>query len=183
MKIKRWITLGLILAISLITICAEGQGCWGQKIYDKEGIDTGSGSSRGGGGGGSSGGGGGGSSAESSPVNIGPGKATNPYPAVGALGVSRTLNATNGELRYDAPADADSTEVYYVVYFGTNNPPTDDDWLVEDAEDENGDGRVIVDLGAYLLEALSPRTNYYWRVDSIGPDGETEGDIWWFVTQ
>jgi hypothetical protein len=56
MNAKRWIALSLILAISFITICAEGRGCWGQQLSER--VDTVSGSSGGGGGGGGGGSGG-----------------------------------------------------------------------------------------------------------------------------
>ncbi|MBI4833974.1 MAG: hypothetical protein HY811_04035 [Planctomycetes bacterium] len=184
MKTKKWITLGITLVISFATICAEGRGCWGQGLVENKdgryGSDTVSGSS-----------GGSGSSSQSdeesrggsSVVNLGPGKATNPTPVIGALGISRVLVETSGELRWDAPTGVNYADVWYEVYFGINYQLTEDDWIIGDAEDGDGDGRVTVYLGDALLDALEPQTTYYWRVDSNGPDGKTEGDTWWFITQ
>ncbi len=41
---------------------------------------------------------------------------------------------------------------------------------------------VQVNTPAYLFTGLSPNSNYFWRVDAIGPEGVTQGDVWTFKT-
>ncbi|MBI4833922.1 MAG: hypothetical protein HY811_03770 [Planctomycetes bacterium] len=181
MKVKKCIIIWLILVISTITICAEGKGCWGQELSER--VDTVSGSSGAGGGSSGGGGGGSGSSGGGNPVVLVlPDKPMNPQPLNGALGISRQLAATNGALICEVAADP---SIEYTVYFGTDYPLTESNFLTWAYDDNDGatDGILTIDLSGLLLNILDPQTTYYWRVDAAGYDGTTIGDTWWFVTQ
>lgn len=57
------------------------------------------------------------------------------------------------------------------LYFGSTNPPS----YVADMTSTNA---------TYYLESLTYKTPYYWRVDTIAPDGATyTGTVWSFTTQ
>jgi hypothetical protein len=61
--------------------------------------------------------------------------------------------------------------VYYRVYLGTDNPPTN---IV------NGDSTNVSNY--FVNEALDLETTYYWRIDSFNDFGNASGDIWEFST-
>jgi hypothetical protein len=87
-------------------------------------------------------------------------------PANGAINVD--LTAT---LNWAAGTGAGPT-AGYKIYFGTDNPPTNI---------ANG-----VDLGSVVTYDPNPDmvccTNYYWRLESYGPGGNTMGPVWSFTT-
>jgi hypothetical protein len=88
-----------------------------------------------------------------------PGQATNPNPANGARGVSRTTT-----LSWIAGSDAASGD----VYFGPSSPPTF----------QGNQTGTIFDPGF----VLSRNTWYYWRIDEVNAGGTTTGVIWSFRT-
>ncbi|NIP28638.1 MAG: SUMF1/EgtB/PvdO family nonheme iron enzyme [Phycisphaerae bacterium] len=86
------------------------------------------------------------------------GQASNPNPADGSLGVSKTA---------DLSWTAGSYTTSHDVYFGTNNPPPF--------------------IGNQSLTTFDPgemdySTTYYWRIDEIGNAGKTYGLVWSFTT-
>jgi hypothetical protein len=87
-----------------------------------------------------------------------PGQASNPNPADGATGVSRTT-----DLSWTPGSDA----VSHDVYFGETNPP-------------GFQGNVISPM--FGPGSLNYETTYYWRVDDINSSGITVGEVWSFTT-
>ena len=86
-----------------------------------------------------------------------PSQASNPHPADGATGVSRT-------------ADLSWTGTFaesHDVYFGTSSPPP-----------------FICNQTAKTFDpgTMAPSTTYYWRVDEVNPLGTTTGTVWSFTT-
>jgi PKD repeat protein len=85
-------------------------------------------------------------------------------PANGTSGIPRTA-----DLDWDAATDATG----YILYFGTNNPPTNI---------ENG-----TDLGnvtSYNPATLNYNTTYYWRVVPYNANGSASGcSLWSFTTE
>jgi hypothetical protein len=88
-----------------------------------------------------------------------PGQATNPNPADGARGVSRSTT-----LNWTAGSDAASHD----VYFGTSNPPT-----------FQGNQSGTTFNPGFIL---SRNTWYYWRIDEVNASGTTTGVVWSFRT-
>ncbi|MHC4537619.1 MAG: hypothetical protein ACYS6K_27110, partial [Planctomycetota bacterium] len=85
-------------------------------------------------------------------------KASNPYPADGAMGVSITA-----DLSWMAGAGATSHD----VYFGTSSPPPY--------------------IGSQSLTTFDPGTmayltKYYWRIDEFNTCGTITGTVWSFTT-
>ena len=99
-------------------------------------------------------------------------KASNPYPADGAIDVERdvTLNWTPG-----------LNAVLHDVYFGTNR----DDVVDADTSDTTGTYRGRQVAASYTPpEGVRLRTTpYYWRIDQVDGEGnKTTGDVWTFTT-
>lgn len=97
--------------------------------------------------------------------NSGPGSASNPNPANGAVNVS-----TNPTLSWTAGIGATS----YDVYFGTDPTP----------DSTPGQSELIGNQGgtSYTPPTLALNTTYYWRIDARNASGTTTGDIWSFST-
>jgi hypothetical protein len=91
-----------------------------------------------------------------------PGPASNPEPADGA-----TVTLLDTDLSWSAG----TTATHHDVYFGTNNPPGDDDYQVT----QTG---TTFDPGS-----LAPNIEYYWRINEAGDGGFTQGTTWMFTTQ
>lgn len=91
-----------------------------------------------------------------------PAAVTTPSPADGATGVSLTATlswaAALGATGYNVLLDA-----------GTNPPVT--------VVSTNQAGLT------YTPSGLTPNTLYYWRVQSVGPGGTTNGPVWAFTTE
>jgi parallel beta-helix repeat protein len=87
-----------------------------------------------------------------------PSTASNPYPTDRAIGISPTA-----DLNWTAVGDATS----YDVYFGTNNPPP-----------FIGNQSSTI----YDPDTMDYSTTYYWRIDTIGDAGKTNGLVWSFAT-
>jgi hypothetical protein len=89
-----------------------------------------------------------------------PAQVTNPVPISGASSINTSVN-----LSWSAAAGATG----YDVYFGTTSALT-------------VAHRVAVNSGiGYTASSLVNGTQYYWRVDSIGPFGTTTGPVWSFT--
>jgi Leucine-rich repeat (LRR) protein len=105
-------------------------------------------------------------------INTGPGVATNPSPADGA--VDQPLNMILG---WDNPVDSQGDAIKADVFFGTN--PASLDLIANDVSVSQ------VDLSAIIppQTPLVPATNYYWYVDTIDTNGSTTfGETWQFTT-
>lgn len=88
-----------------------------------------------------------------------PGQASNPNPADGATGVSRSA-----DLIWTPGTFASSHD----VYFGTTNPPP---FL-------GNQTHAVFDTGT-----MAYSTWYYWHIDQVNPSGTTTGSIWSFKTK
>ncbi len=88
-----------------------------------------------------------------------PGKATNPNPANGALGVSKTTT-----LSWTIGGGATS----HKIYFGTSSPPP---------------YQTQQTATTYSPGTLASFTTYYWRIDEVNTYGTTTGDPWSFTTE
>ncbi|HBR19224.1 MAG TPA: hypothetical protein DD726_03290, partial [Phycisphaerales bacterium] len=62
------------------------------------------------------------------------------------------------------------------VYFGTNKTS------VTNANHASGEYKGNQAGTTYAPGTLINNTTYYWRIDEVGPDGTTEGDVWNFTT-
>ena len=92
---------------------------------------------------------------------IPPNPAVNPIPNNGQVSVS-----LDSQLRWSNGGGATS----YLVFFGTDNPPTNiiyGEW---------------VDSPIYLPSQIEYETEYFWQITSMNQYGETEGDVWSFIT-
>jgi hypothetical protein len=87
------------------------------------------------------------------------GEASNPNPADGATGVSRTA-----DLSWTAGSDATSHD----VYFGTSNPPP----FIRNQTS------TTFDLGTMDYDKT-----YFWRIDEVNKWGKTTGTVWSFTTR
>lgn len=104
------------------------------------------------------------------------GKASDPYPADGAVSVGEPFFANLFELAWTAGLGA----VAHNVYFGT---------ALNAVSQPNADGihgaLIFQNLVAteLLLWPLEPEKTYYWRIDEVGSDGTiVTGDVWAFTT-
>jgi len=97
-------------------------------------------------------------------------KASNPYPADGAIDIDRdvVLNWTPG-----------LNAVYHDVYFGTDK----DVVANADTSDTTGTYRGRQSATSYTpLDAVWRSPYYYWRIDEIDGEGnKTTGDVWTFT--
>jgi len=91
-----------------------------------------------------------------------PGKAFDPNPVDGALGIS-----ANADLSWAFDEGADSSN----VYFGTDPTPDSAEFQVNQSE-------TTFDPGT-----MDAETTYYWRIDQINSQGTTTGDVWSFTTR
>lgn len=96
------------------------------------------------------------------------GKATNPTPPHGELGVD-----VNVDLVWDAAAGATS----YDVYLGTSFAAVDTATTAT-----AGIFRDNITATHYEPNVLAAATTHYWRIDAVGPGGTTKGTIWEFTT-
>ncbi len=87
-----------------------------------------------------------------------PGQASDPNPADGATG------AWPSNLSWTPGSDTAS----YNVYFGTDNPPP---FVANQA------------ATTFEPELLLYNTTYYWRIDSVNPEGTITGPLWSFTTR
>ncbi|MHC4544740.1 MAG: right-handed parallel beta-helix repeat-containing protein [Planctomycetota bacterium] len=87
------------------------------------------------------------------------GEASNPNPADGATGVSRTA-----DLSWTAGSDATSHD----VYFGTSNPPP---FIRNQTSTTFDPGTMDYDK------------TYFWRIDEVNKWGKTTGTVWSFTTR
>jgi hypothetical protein len=87
-----------------------------------------------------------------------PGRAGNPNPSNGAIGVSQTA-----DLSWTAGSDAISHD----LYLGTSNPPP-----------FQGNQTAAT----FEPNTMFPLITYYWRIDEINQLGKTIGVIWSFTT-
>jgi len=87
-----------------------------------------------------------------------PGRATNPYPANGAI------DAWPTDLTWEAGTDTASQD----VYFGTDSSPA-----------------FVVNQTASIFDPgpIAPSKTYYWRIDGVNPIGKTTGELWSFTTR
>jgi|GEM_PF-2547560 len=118
------------------------------------------------------------------PPGNGPQKPHTPYPADGATGILPDVIVTWG-------ACSGSESPYYNVYFGTlsDNPYFQGNLVQLHPEFTDpqypGLSRSFIP-GKKLYSGgnkkLKPSTWYYWKIESLGPGGTTEGDIWKFKT-
>lgn len=90
-----------------------------------------------------------------------PGPASNPTPVHGSNGqpTDSLLSWTGG-----------SGAVWHDVYFGTNNPPQDEDY------------RTSLMTTSFDPGPLTANTTYYWRINEGGEGGFTPGTTWMFTT-
>jgi len=101
------------------------------------------------------------------------GQATDPVPADGATGVSLTPS-----LDWTPDIDADSHD----VYFGTTEAAVDEA-TTGSAEFQ---GNFIVGGGVPPFQPpniLDGLTFYFWRVDTVTPNGTVKGEVWRFRTR
>ncbi len=99
--------------------------------------------------------------AQTGPV---PGKASDPYPADGALGVTESSIERSFKLGWTAGPGA----VAHNVYFGTDFD------IVSQSNIDSASGTLIFQnlIGSELpLWPLEPDKTYYWRIDELGGDG------------
>ena len=105
-----------------------------------------------------------------------PGKASNPYPADGAIGVTESSMVRSFKLGWTAGPGA----VAHNVYFGTDFD------IVSQSNIDSAPGALIFHnlIGSELpLWPLELDKTYYWRIDELGRDGTiATGDFWSFTT-
>ncbi|MHC4558587.1 MAG: hypothetical protein ACYS80_14940 [Planctomycetota bacterium] len=91
-------------------------------------------------------------------LEIPPGRAGNPNPPDGAIGVS-----INADLIWSPDAYVNSHD----VYFGISNPPP----FIRNQIATTFDPGVLAGI-----------TTYFWRIDEVNPSGTTTGTLWSFTT-
>jgi hypothetical protein len=95
--------------------------------------------------------------------DCGPGQASNPSPQDSSINIPITLN----ELTWENPVDAISNELLW---------GTDPDSLI-----------LVLSGGLFdsysIPETLQYAQTYFWRVDEMGANGNSLGNIWTFTTQ